>query len=80
MKVKVTVTSIDELSKWLKETDPEKLHTEATKIVEQLKNLAGREDIGEEANLIYGGATFLEARATYLLLKRQHEHIKKSQI
>lgn len=68
--MKVTVTHINKLSKWLNETNPEKLHTEATQLLKQVKILMDKEDMGEELNVVYNAATFLETRAVYLLLAR----------
>lgn len=68
--MKVTATHVNKVSKWLDETDPEKLHAEAAKLMSQLKILAGREDVGESLMVMYNATIFLETRAIYLLLAR----------
>lgn len=68
--MKVTLIHSKQLLKWLNETDPKKLHVEATKLLKQLESLVGKEDIGEAINVVYNTATFLETRAIYLLLTR----------
>lgn len=68
--MKVTVTHLNKLNRWLEETDPEKLHAEDTELMKQLKVLVGREEAGESLIVMYHAAIFMETRANYLLLAR----------